>query len=108
MTYRTFVRSARNFEESSHARKTLRAEVEDWQRIAEHNKDACEAIIAAVLGAVGGTVEGNPTNAFNYLQRLRELAQVEVERDKLRADVERLRAERDEQDKVSCEVYRDA
>ena len=53
------------------------------QRVQDKNLGATTtdktAMISAILQAVGGTVDGRPTNSLNYLQRLRELADKEKE-----------------------------
>jgi 2-iminoacetate synthase ThiH len=38
---------------------------------------AAKAQMAVILGTIGGTVEGRPTSALNYLQRLRQLVENE-------------------------------
>lgn len=41
-------------------------------------KEQHDAMMAAILGTIGGTVEGEPTHEGNYLQRLRELVEIET------------------------------
>lgn len=54
-------------------------------KLSEHRKRIDEAVEAerraktsAIVQTVGGTVEGAPTHAGNYLQRLRELVELET------------------------------
>lgn len=39
--------------------------------------DALRAVELTIVHVIGGTVEGNPTQTINYLQRLRELVEIE-------------------------------
>jgi hypothetical protein len=39
--------------------------------------NAVEGVITAVIVAIGGTVEGQPTSRVNFLQRIRELVKNE-------------------------------
>jgi len=51
-------------------------------KLYEENKQlkaSARSMMATILSTIGGTVEGQPTSEINYLQRLRQL--VEIERD---------------------------
>lgn len=47
-----------------------------WDRVLQLEYEKT-AMISAIVSTVGGFVEGSPTTAINYLQRLRELVAVE-------------------------------
>ena len=57
----------------------MRLNLEDAEERARFEKEGREVQARTVVSVIGGTVEGAPTQTINYLQRLRELVQVEKE-----------------------------
>jgi hypothetical protein len=63
-----------------------------WEAVQDHTlalqranvaEEETRAIKSMVVATIGGTVEDRPTNALNYLQRLRKLVAYEAERAEL-------------------------
>lgn len=71
-------------------RKYVAAEDENEKLKAEVKmlRDTEKTQVNHVVSIIGGTVEGRPTLTINYLQRLRELVDKEVENDRVREALE--------------------
>ena len=63
----------------------LRVKLAAAERELQLEKDCRAANATAVVQTVGGQVEGRPTNTSNYLQRLRVLVGIELERNEILA-----------------------
>jgi len=72
------VKHARSYVANNAAESGADALIVELADRIEALEDAARAQMAAILGTIGGTVEGHPTSAINYLQRLRQLVEIEA------------------------------